>query len=293
MIGTQIKKYRTEQGMTQQSLADQLFVTAQAVSRWENGEVEPSLSTIAKLAKIFNVTTDEMLGIDPEPKTEAPQDAEVFAKAEPQKKEQEKQPAPEPPQRQVFGNCEKCKRPIYKKEELVIKHSGPRHLSTQHIYCIQCEQKAKAEHVRRMRETAISRRKKSFILGGLAAAVVLAILIATGVFKHPQLIALGIVAPISTFTLISCLLFSNNFIGDMIVGIASRSIHMPGVIFSLNLEGIIWLLTVKLGLFLLSVLISIALFLLAVGLGLVISIFVYPFALAKNINRPEESDFLV
>ena len=94
MIGTQIKKYRTEQGMTQQSLADQLFVTAQAVSRWENGEVEPSLSTIAKLAKIFNVTTDEMLGIDPEPKTEAPQDAEVFAKAEPQKKEQERLDTP-------------------------------------------------------------------------------------------------------------------------------------------------------------------------------------------------------
>ena len=65
MIGDQIKKFRTKQGMTQQNLADKLFVTAQAVSRWENGEVEPSLSTITNMAKIFGVSTDEMLGIDP------------------------------------------------------------------------------------------------------------------------------------------------------------------------------------------------------------------------------------
>ena len=70
MIGDQIKKFRTKQGMTQQNLADKLFVTAQAVSRWENGEVEPSLSTITNMAKIFGVSTDEMLGIDPVEKTE-------------------------------------------------------------------------------------------------------------------------------------------------------------------------------------------------------------------------------
>lgn len=296
MIGNQIKKFRTEQGMTQQNLADQLFVTAQAVSRWENGEVEPSLSTITKMAQIFHVTTDEMLGVDakePKASAETEQAAEVFAETE-LKEEKEEKSVSEQPQKTSLGNCEKCKRPIYKNEELVIKHvSYGRNSSTQHVYCIQCEEKAKAERAQHTAIAAASRRKKSYILGGLGAAVVLAILIAVGVFKTPSLIAVGILAPICTYTLISCLLLENNFIGDMIAGIASRSVQMPGVIFSLNLDGIIWLLTVKLGLFLLSVLISVALFLLAIGLGLVVSAFVYPFALSKSIRHPEKDDFAV
>ena len=40
MIGNNIKRLRTERGMTQKALADKLFVSAQAVSRWENNEVE-------------------------------------------------------------------------------------------------------------------------------------------------------------------------------------------------------------------------------------------------------------
>ena len=55
MIGQNIRRLRTEKQMTQKALADKLFVTAQAVSRWENGEVEPSLSTVTEIARIFNV----------------------------------------------------------------------------------------------------------------------------------------------------------------------------------------------------------------------------------------------
>ena len=53
MIGANIKKLRTERGLTQKNLADQLFVSAQAVSRWENDEVEPSIGTITKLSAIL------------------------------------------------------------------------------------------------------------------------------------------------------------------------------------------------------------------------------------------------
>ena len=63
MIGDNIRRLRAEKGMTQKEIADRLFVTAQAVSRWENGEVEPSLNTITELAKIFEVSVDELLGV--------------------------------------------------------------------------------------------------------------------------------------------------------------------------------------------------------------------------------------
>lgn len=280
MIGDQIKKFRTQNGMTQQNLADKLFVTAQAVSRWENGEVEPSISTIAKMAEIFGVSTDEMLGISTTTGQETPKPQEQPpANAEPVKEDL-------PP---LLGNCETCKRPIYKKEELIIKHYG--RTSPQHIYCIQCEKKAQEQHLQGLRSLAVSRRKRSFIFGGLGAAVVLAIMIAVCITtQNPALIAAAVAGPITTYTLISCLILNNNFIEDMILGIASRSIHMPGIIFSLSLDGIVWFLTVKLGLLLLSFAISVALFLLAVALGLVLSVFVYPFALAKNINHPEKQD---
>ena len=62
LIGENIKNYRIEKGMTQKELADKLFVTAQAVSRWENNEVEPSLNTIVILAEIFEVSVDELCG---------------------------------------------------------------------------------------------------------------------------------------------------------------------------------------------------------------------------------------
>ena len=66
MIGERIKKIRTENNMTQKELAEKLFVTAQAVSRWENGETEPSISTITEMSKIFGVTINELLGIEEE-----------------------------------------------------------------------------------------------------------------------------------------------------------------------------------------------------------------------------------
>ena len=64
MIGNNIKRLRTERGMTQKALADKLFVSAQAVSRWENNEVEPSITTLTELAKIFGVSADEILGLE-------------------------------------------------------------------------------------------------------------------------------------------------------------------------------------------------------------------------------------
>ena len=62
MISDNIKELRKQKGLTQKELADLLHVTSQAVSRWEMGNVEPSVDTIVNMAKIFEVTTDEIIG---------------------------------------------------------------------------------------------------------------------------------------------------------------------------------------------------------------------------------------
>jgi hypothetical protein len=59
----------------------------------------------------------------------------------------------------------------------------------------------------------------------------------------------------------------------------------------LDLDGIIWFITVKLIFGVISFLLSVACIILAVALGWFLSLFVYPFAIVKNIKYPELTEF--
>jgi len=63
-IGQTIKQLRRQANITQETLAEQLSISPQAVSRWETDAAVPDLSLIPALCGIFNVTSDELLGID-------------------------------------------------------------------------------------------------------------------------------------------------------------------------------------------------------------------------------------
>lgn len=60
-FGEKLKKAREGKGITQQTLADQLYVTRQAVSRWECGARFPDLLTAKKISEILEVSLDELL----------------------------------------------------------------------------------------------------------------------------------------------------------------------------------------------------------------------------------------
>lgn len=60
-IGNRIAKFRKAKGMTQEDLANQLGVSSQAVSKWENDASCPDISLLPQLSKVLNVTTDELL----------------------------------------------------------------------------------------------------------------------------------------------------------------------------------------------------------------------------------------
>ena len=53
---------RTQKGLSQEELAEKIFVTRQAVSRWENGETVPNIDTLKLLSKFFNVSINTLLG---------------------------------------------------------------------------------------------------------------------------------------------------------------------------------------------------------------------------------------
>ena len=57
-----IFELRTKNGLSQDELAEKVFVTRQAVSRWENGETVPGTETLKLLSRLFNVSINTLLG---------------------------------------------------------------------------------------------------------------------------------------------------------------------------------------------------------------------------------------
>lgn len=53
---------RTQKGLSQDELAEKLFVTRQAVSRWETGETTPNTETLKRLSALFDVSINTLLG---------------------------------------------------------------------------------------------------------------------------------------------------------------------------------------------------------------------------------------
>lgn len=66
-LGKRIMAQRKRLGLTQDQLAEKLGVTAQAVSKWENDQSCPDITMLPKLAEIFGVSTDELLGRQTQP----------------------------------------------------------------------------------------------------------------------------------------------------------------------------------------------------------------------------------
>lgn len=289
MIGPNIKKLRLQHGLTQKNLADKLFVSAQAVSRWENDEVEPSINTILELAKIFGVTADEILNPQETStqKTEEPQDITEPLKEIPAEKEEPKiqETKPQEPPKPILGICETCNSPIYNANEIIRENKK--------VICVKCRQ----ERERRKHQQAIAdakkRRKRSFIFGILASVVGFIITIA--IWNHPMANStthiVSILLSLAMFTFVSCCILNNNFVGEMFLRIATWSVKAPGLIFTLDLDGCLWFIGMKILIAILGVLLGIIMFCLALTLGAAVSIFVYPYAIIMNQKRPEDTYF--
>lgn len=60
-LGEVLKQHREECKMTQEFVAEAIGVSRQAVSKWENGTSDPNTSNLIALAKLFKISTEELL----------------------------------------------------------------------------------------------------------------------------------------------------------------------------------------------------------------------------------------
>ncbi len=60
-IGLFLRRLRNEKGMTQEELAEKLYVNSRSVSRWENARTMPDFDVLIELAKLYDISIEELL----------------------------------------------------------------------------------------------------------------------------------------------------------------------------------------------------------------------------------------
>jgi len=63
-LNEKLQELRKQKGLTQEELAESLFVSRTAISKWESGRGYPNIDSLKSIAKFFGVTIDELLSGD-------------------------------------------------------------------------------------------------------------------------------------------------------------------------------------------------------------------------------------
>lgn len=298
-LGQKIKKLRTEKNLTQKDLADRLYVTFQTVSKWENDENEPDVSTLRELAKVFECSLDYLLSEDEKVVEVEPEPVVAPTPVEPVVKEIRETVVIHQKELHV---CERCKKDIpedeLEMEEICTSRYHRGHPATYrnayyHKSCLELEHKEKAEQEHKAKVARGRKSKKmSFGWGIFGGVVTLAICL--GVFIGVEacrntlgiagLIFLSIGLSYLVFADIYCII-SGSYVGEIFEAVAGWSIRMPGVIFSWDIEGIAWAIAMKIGLAILGFMLGVAVLLLAIGISGIFASVSFPFILIHNINN--------
>ena len=222
--GEKIASLRKVKGMTQAELGEKLNVTFQAVSKWERGESYPDFETMQKIAKLFDVSL------------------EYFSEegvSQPKVEEEEKT--------EVLGVCKQCGRMIKKGEEK---------FATPYILCKSCDARNKAEETQKqnaekkrrevhesMKRAARRRYRNWGLFWGILAAVAIIVIMAVSIKNVGAAIGTAIGAGIFTFTFVSQL-YWGGAVRD-VAECGGKIIGTPGVIFTFDLDGFIFLIGIK------------------------------------------------
>ena len=292
-LGQKLKKLRTEKGLTQKDLADQLHVTFQTVSKWESDTNEPDFSTIKELAKIFDCSIEYLFNDE-----ENKEKVEVV----------EDKPSPIIEKETIIIKepmhiCARCGKGIEEEDlthvdNFVSKRSGRNHRREkigEIYYHKDCLEELKKEEAIQKKNEAIAKAKKSKklcfgwgIFGGVVGLVVtllcLLLIPQCKAIFHPAIaVLLSIVASYGLFSAIYCIL-SGSYIGDVFIWCAQLSIKFPGLIFSWDLDGIAWLIAMKILFMIIGFVIGILALMLAIGLSMALGMISFPFVLIHNVR---------
>jgi transcriptional regulator with XRE-family HTH domain len=244
-IGQKIASLRKENNFTQAELGAKLNLTAQAVSKWKNGLSEPDLESVKKLCEIFGVSVSSFLETE-EVKNES----------------------------SIKTNSTKETVSFYTEDK-----------NSESLPIIKKEEPKPNKTVDYEKIESIKNFKKGFIWASVVFGIVALIFVIVCIKKYnPGMLVGTILAPIGAFTLTSTLIWES-YIVDVFEWFI-RSISAPfGFIFELSLDGIIWLITVKLLMWIFCGILSILLFIVGLFVSFFLSIISFPFICVAKIKE--------
>jgi transcriptional regulator with XRE-family HTH domain len=312
-VGDNIRKQREAKGLTQKDLADKLFVTPQAISRWEKGAVEPSVETLKQMAALFGTSIDDLV-LDQsgdKGKEETPENTTVVAPVP------LATPTPEPvapaPAPKLLGVCVRCGKAIYEGDSLGYGEKSVSYYGRGHhherirysltsgdagpdLFCQNCVNDINAEAAQASAAHAAavdSTHKKAWAWGIFSGIVafILSLVIGISLLKNNAgaagtwILALSPLFTYLIFSLVFVLICNNTFVSEVFMEIVSFAfVKMPGVIFSLDFDGIAFLIAVKILFAILGFLIFAGVLGLAVVIAGIFSMFMFPVALGREPN---------
>ena len=257
-LGQKLKKLRMDKNLTQKDLADQLHVTFQTISKWENDENEPDIATLKELAKLYECSIDYLLSEEEEQQIE-----EIKVEESPKEDVQEVTKTIIVHQSELHV-CAKCGKDIPEdelvSEDVTKKERHGRSTRTvsigqtyYHRSCLAQVKKEREEAAHRARMASASSSKKKCFGWGIAAGVIglgvsLAVFLVEPDLKavvHPGLAVLySVLIGYALFADLYCIL-SGSYIGEVFTTVASWTIRFPGLIFTWDLGGFVWLIGMK------------------------------------------------
>lgn len=303
-LGSKIRELRTKEGLTQKDLAEKLFVTPQAISRWENDGIEPPIDSLKKMASLFHISLDDLLSVKQEEEKEAIEETPV---------EEEKEETPPVPV--FYGVCDECHNPFRGSDDIHervltkrIRH-GKHHetVTTTVKICSSCEAKQVEEekrkeeleqeknsgkaHERRLRAVWLSPLCAA-ALAGLVALFILMFCNQLPAYKENPasfyIVPLIIVFLLS-IPMFACVFLNNNVVTSIVGEILLHfTFKAPGVIISADWGGVAFLIVIKIIFAIIAFLVGLLGFFVACAIGSIVAIFVIGPSVKKSYDHPEE-----
>lgn len=271
--GEKIAKLRREKGITQVTLGQHLNVTYQAVSKWERDESDPDFATMNKIAKYFGVPlsyfTDDGGALSEAAVTSA---ASAYADSSAASAAQPSQP----PARDTYSGAQQT-----------ISPAGNPTAPVGNTGNAQQDSHKPNKNKQVNKKSAPMRRNVGLIVGGVAALAVLITLIVMFSMEQTDFLTAFIgcfILTLLTFTFVSQLFWVGVIIDIILWGF--KIIGTPGIIFSFDLDGFIFLIGMKI---LFAILKIVVLFLL-VFVAILFAIIASPFTFIPQliaINKDE------
>lgn len=252
--GEKIANLRKKKGMTQAELGAELNVTYQAVSKWERGESHPDFDTMSRIGKLFDV-----------PISYFEEDGEEQEEEESDESESEEEYEEE--SADFLGVCTVCGKALYEGDEAVRdpalvcaccherqikeKEAAQRAAAVRRAAEARAKQEKEERAQRdaleaqlRRKQAACARRNRGLIVGGIVAAIGLICVIVSSVSaKSAADFGYGLLGCVILFTFVSQMVWGG--VVRKVCTYGGAVIGTPGVIFTLDLDGVFFLIGVK------------------------------------------------